>query len=153
MGWMCYTLSEKTPFPQTEKTHTQMKSRFIIITNMFLLLFLFSGCKDQGATKSSPPTELSGRLDAALAMKEGTSRHNMLVKLAEDAANAGDGDTVLKAIAQVDPGTARDNTCAICSEALAKQGKTSEATMVAKQIVNETSRNNALARIASGSTN
>jgi hypothetical protein len=84
-------------------------------------------------------------------MKEGTSRHNTLVKLAEDAAKVGDGDTVLKAIAQVDQGTARDNTCAICSEALAKQGKTSEATMVAKQIAGETSRNNALARINSQS--
>jgi hypothetical protein len=133
--------------------NTHMKSRFIIITNIFLLLFLFTGCKDQGATKSSPPTELSGRLDAALAMKEGTSRHNTLVKLAEDAAKAGDGDTVLKAIAEVDAGISRDNTCAICSEALAKQGKTSEATAVAKQIANETSRNNMLGKIASGSTN
>ena len=130
-----------------------MKSRFIIITNMFLLLFLFTGCEDQGATKSSPPTELSGRLAAALAMKEGTSRHNTLVKLAEDAAKAGDGDIVLKAIAEVDAGTSRDNTCAICSEALAKQGKTSEATAVAKQIANETSRNNMLGKIASGATN
>ena len=91
-------------------------------------------------------------MDAALAMKEGTSRHNTLVKLAEDAAKAGDGDIVLKAIAEVDPGTARDNTCAICSEALAKQGKTSEATAVAKQIANETSRNNMLGKIASGAT-
>ena len=130
-----------------------MTSRFMIIKNMFLLLFLFPGCKDQGATKSSPPTELSGRLDAALAMKEGNSRHNTLVKLAEDAAKTGDGDTVLKAIAHVDAGTARDNTCAICSEALAKQGKASEATAVAKQIADETARNNTLARIASGSTN
>lgn len=130
-----------------------MKSRFIIITNIFLLLFLFTGCKDQGATKSSPPTELSGRLDAALAMKEGTSRHNTLVKLAEDAAKAGDGDTVLKAIAEVDAGTLRDNTCAICSEALAKQGKTYEATAVAKQIANEMSRNNMLGKIASSATN
>jgi hypothetical protein len=60
---------------------------------------------------------------------------------------------VLKAIAHVDAGTARDNTCAICSEALAKQGKASEATAVAKQIADETARNNTLARIASGSTN
>lgn len=133
--------------------NTHMKSRFIIITNIFLLLFLFTGCKDQGATKSSPPTELSGRLDAALAMKEGTSRHNTLVKLAEDAAKAGDGDTVLKAIAEVDAGTSRDNTCAICSEALAKQGKTYEATAVAKQIANEMSRNNMLGKIASSATN
>lgn len=130
-----------------------MKSRFIIITNMFLLLFLFTGCKEQGATMSSPPTVLSGKLEAALAMKEGTSRHNTLVKLAEEAANAGDGDIVLKVIAEVDAGTARDNTCAICSEALAKQGKTSEATAVAKQIADETSRNNTLARINSSSTN
>jgi hypothetical protein len=128
-----------------------MKSRFII-THCFLLLCLISGCKDKGSTKNPPQTELSGKLDAALAMKEGTSRHNTLVKLAEDAAKAGDGDIVLKAIAEVDAGTARDNTCAICSEALAKQGKTSEATAIAKQIANETSRNNMLGKISSGAT-
>ena len=83
-------------------------------------------------------------------MKDGTSRHNTLVKLAEDAAQAGNGVVVLKAIAAVDAGTARDNTCAICSGALARQGKTSEATAIAKEIANETARNNALAQIASG---
>lgn len=83
-------------------------------------------------------------------MKNDTARHNTLVKLAEDAAHAGNGDVVLKAIAAVDAGTARDNTCAICSGALAKQGKTSEATAVAKEIADETARNNTLAQIASG---
>jgi TRAP-type C4-dicarboxylate transport system substrate-binding protein len=128
-----------------------VKSRFII-THCFLLLCLVSGCKDQGSAQNPPQTELSGKLDAALAMNEGTSRHNTLVKLAEDAAKAGDGDLVLKVIAEVDAGTARDNTCAICSEALAKQGNTSAATAVAKQIANETSRNNMLGKIASGAT-
>ena len=56
----------------------------------------------------------------------------------------------IKAMAAVEPGTARDNTCAICSEALATKGKASEATAVAKLIANETARNNTLAQIASG---
>lgn len=98
-------------------------------------------------------SELSGRLEAALAMKDGTSRHNTLVKLADNAARAGDGDVVLKAIAAVDAGTSRDNLCAKCSLTLAEQGKTSEATAVAKEIANETQRNNTLTQIASGDKN
>jgi hypothetical protein len=120
------------------------------ITRIGLLLVLFAGCYRQVPTTLTPATELSGRLEAAVAMKNDTARHNTLVTLAESAAQAGDGDIVLKAIAAVDAGTARDNTCAICSKALAKQGKTSEATAVAKEIANETARNNTLAQIASG---
>jgi hypothetical protein len=116
------------------------------IIRICLLLVLFAGCDRQVPATS----EFSGRLEAALAMKSGTARHNTLVKLAESAAQAGDGDVVLNAIAAVDEGTARDNTCAVCSLALAKQGKTSEATAVAKQIANETQRNNTLTQIASG---
>ncbi len=94
-------------------------------------------------------SEFAGRFEAVLAMENDTSRHNTLVRLAEDAANAGDGDLVLKVIEHVEAGTARSNTCAICSEALLKRGMTSAATAVALQIENETSRNNMLARIAS----
>jgi hypothetical protein len=83
-------------------------------------------------------------------MKDDTARHNTLVTLAENAAKVGEGDVVLRAIAAVDAGTARDNTCAICSLALARQGKTAEATAVAKEIADETARNNTLARIATG---
>lgn len=97
-----------------------------------------------------PPSEMSSRLDAALAMKADTSRHNTLVRVAQDAAEAGDGDVVLKAIAAIDAGTARDNLCSTCSKALAKKGKTSEATAVAMQLANDTSRNNLLSQIASG---
>ena len=121
-----------------------------IVTSICLRLILVTGCQDPAAPVTAPPTEISGRLGAALEMKKGTARHNTLVKLAQDAAEAGDGNVVFKAIEAVDAGTARDNTCAICSEALARKGKTSEATAVAKQISNEMARNNALSRIASG---
>lgn len=123
------------------------------ITRIFLLLVLFAGCDRQVPATAPGTSEFSGRLEAALAMKNGTSRHNTLVKLAENAAQAGDGEVVIKTIAAVDAGTARDNTCAICSLALAKQGKTSEATAVAKEIANETQRNNTLTQIATGDQN
>lgn len=116
------------------------------ITRICLLLVLFAGCDRQVPATS----EFSGRLEAALAMKDGTARNNTLVKLAESAAQAGDGDVVLNAIAAVEAGTGRDNTCAVCSLALAKQGKTSAATAVAKEIANETQRNNTLTQIATG---
>jgi hypothetical protein len=127
-----------------------MKIHLHIITNICLLLLLVTGCQDQNTTKSSPQTEMSGRLEAALAMEKGTSRHNTLCGVATDAAKAGEVDVVLKAIAEIDAGTQHDNLCSQCSEALAKQGKASEATKVAKQIADETSRNNLLGRIASG---
>ena len=60
--------------------------------NACLLLTLFVGCQDPTPTTTVPPTEMSGRLDAALAMNKDTARHNTLVKLAQDAAEAGDGD-------------------------------------------------------------
>lgn len=121
------------------------------ITRICLLLVLFAGCGRAVPATVTGSSEFSGRLEAALAMKDGTARHNTLVKLAENAAEAGDGNVVLDAIAAVDAGTARDNTCAACSIALAKQGKTSEATAVAKKIANETQRNNTLTQIATGS--
>lgn len=83
-------------------------------------------------------------------MNEDVARHNALVKLAQDAAEAGDGDVVLRAIEAVDAGTARDNTCAMCSEALARNHKTTAAMAVANQISNEAARNNTLSKIASG---
>jgi hypothetical protein len=131
-------------FPQPK-----MKTCLKVITNICLLLVLVTGCQDQASTKSSPQTEMSGRLDAALAMEKGTSRHNALSRCATDAAEAGEVDIVLKAIAAIGAGTARDNLCSVCSEVLAKQGKASEATKVAKQIANDTARNNMLGRIAS----
>jgi hypothetical protein len=117
------------------------------------MLTLLSGCHVQEPAASTSTSEFSGRLDAALAMKEGTARHNTLVKLAENAAHAGNGDVVLKAIAAVDAGTARDNTCAVCSLALAKKGKTSEATVAANEIRDETQRSNVLTQIATGDKN
>ncbi len=120
------------------------------LTKLCLLLAFAVGCNGPTPITSGPSTKMSGRLESALAMKDDTSRHNTLVKLAEDAAQAGNGDVVLKAIAAVDAGTARDNTCAICSGELARQGRTLEATAIAKEIANETARNNTLAQIASG---
>jgi hypothetical protein len=121
-----------------------------VVTGVCLLLILVSGCDDPASTTTASPAGISGRLDAALAMQGDTVRHNALVKLAQDAAEAGDGDVVLKAIEAIDAGTARDNTCAMCSEALARMGRTAAATAVAKQISDETARKNTLSKIASG---
>ncbi len=101
------------------------------------------------APKKDISSEIEGRFEAALAMENDTSRHNTLVRLAEDAANAGYGELVLNVIAEVDAGTARNNTCAICVEALLKHGMTSAATVVALQMDNNSARHNTLAKIAS----
>ncbi len=132
--------------------HTPMRFRLKTITNICLLLILVAGCPGQSSTKTAPTTEMSGRLDAALAMEKNTARHNTLVNVAREAAEAGDSDVVLKAIEAIDAGTAHDNLCSTCSETLSKKGKTSEATAIAKQIANEGARNNALGRIATGSS-
>jgi len=97
-------------------------------------------------------SDIEVRFQAALALENDTARHNTLVRLAQDAANAGDGDLVLKVIKHVNAGTARSNTCAICSEALLNRGLISAATAVAHQIEDDTSRSNMLARIAATPT-
>ena len=87
-----------------------------IITNICLLLILVAGYQDQVSTMSAAPTEISGRLDAALAMKNNTARHNTLVQVGQDAAEAGEGDVVLKVIALIDAGSSHDNLCSMCSK-------------------------------------
>ncbi len=99
---------------------------------------------------SAAPTEISGRLDAALAMKNNTARHNTLVQVGQDAAEAGEGDVVLKVIGLIDAGSSHDNLCSMCSKSLARKGKISEATAVANQLANDTARNNLLSEIATG---
>ena len=127
-----------------------MEIRLKIITNTCLLLTFIAGCQQPVSTMSAPKTEMTGRLEAALAMENDTARHNALAQVAQDAVEAGDGDVVLKAIAAIDDGTAHDNLRSTCSEALAKKGKISDATAVAKQLANDAARNNLLGRIANG---
>ena len=124
-----------------------------VFTLILLCQLSVSGCQHQPAGSvqvAAPANEMAGRLEAALAMQEGTARHNSLVQVAELAAEKGDGDVVLRAISAVDEGTARNNLCATCASALASHGQTSVATDIAKQITNETQRSNVLAGIATG---
>jgi hypothetical protein len=110
---------------------------------------LASACRDTSTTSNPPQTDLSGKLSAALAMDKGTPRHNTLCQIAIEAASAGEAVLVSKAIAEIDPDS-RNNLLSTCSKALAKRGNTSDAVSLAKQITNDTSRNNLLAQIASG---
>ena len=118
---------------------------------IFCLLLVAGGCQSQSLSEADAPrSEMAGRLDAALEIKDETARLNALIRVAEDSAEAGDGDVVLQAIAEIREGTARDNVSETCSEYLARSGNTSDATNVAKQISDETRRLNVLNRIANG---
>lgn len=126
-----------------------MISRLKILTNICLVLCLTTACRDTTTKPNSLQTELSDKLNAALAMDKGTPRHNTLCQIATEAASAGEVDLVFKAITEIDPNH-RNNLLSTCSKALAKHGKTPEAVSLAKQITNDTSRNNLLAQIAGG---
>ena len=123
-----------------------------IVAVSFCLLLLVAGCQSQSSAQSStPPSEMAGRLNAALEIDDETARLNAVIKVAEDSAEAGDGEVVLQAISEIKEGVARDNVCATCSIHLAKSGNTSDATRVARQIKDETRRLNVLNSIANGS--
>lgn len=93
---------------------------------------------------------MAGRLGAALEIKDETARLNALIKVAEESAEAGEGDVVLRAISEISVEAAREDAYANCARQLAKSGNTSAATEVAKKIKDEVRRLNVLNGLASG---
>lgn len=136
---LCGVLS----FVQTRKYHILKSLKYNLL--VILALSFAVGCQD-----SSEISEFQGRLDAALALESETDRNNALAQCAETSANAGDGEIVKEAIANISEKTIRDVLGLKCSRILARSGATSTATEVAENIDNPTMRQNALKEIARG---
>jgi hypothetical protein len=110
-----------------------------------VMLAWLAGCTEERSTAPLPD-----RLKAAQAIQDPGQRDSALVKVAKDAAEAGEGEVVKGAIASIkDPGT-HDNTAVSCAPLLMKAGKGTDATEVAKSIRDPGTRDSALSKLAGG---
>jgi hypothetical protein len=119
------------------------------LCGLLLCPMLLLGC-DQRPREPASPEELKGRLDAALSMRNVADRNDALASVARDAAAAGDGDMVKRALGPINNTSRKDEAAAACALKLAEIGKSQVAVEVAKTIHNSPLQNETLGRIAKG---
>jgi hypothetical protein len=133
-----------------------------LLLAMLLPVALARGCQcggDSAHTDTAPapaPTSMSAnsaRLKAAMAISSISERDEALAKLAADASAQGDADVTAKAVEGVIDVTLHDKAAGDSALALAKAGKTSPATDVARTIRSQSQRDATLAHIAKGAGN
>jgi len=126
------------------------------------LLLLCTGCMRQqpsapaagapAAERSAGEDDFAARLEAAKGIMTFEKRADALAQLAQDAADAGDGQVVKSAIELIQVVETRNNAAFSAALRLAKSGKGDDAVAVAKMIMSLERRDEALARIAKGNT-
>jgi hypothetical protein len=128
-----------------------------------IALLLVSGCgssshpdakgrNDAGNqdAKDGQGSNLAARFKAARAITIFSEKDAALAKVAEDAAQAGDVDTVQKCLGEITVFQLRDDTAYKAALTLAKAGKTDAGTEVEKSISVFSRRDEALGKIAKG---
>jgi hypothetical protein len=110
-----------------------------------VLILVVVGCATSTDDGASP---LKGKLDAALAIKDGILRDDALVKVALDAAAAGELKVVKKAVGEIRDGIKRDDAASASAFKLAERGQTSEATEIGNLIRDGIKRDATLSKIA-----
>ena len=100
-----------------------------------------------GCSNDAKPDHQS-RLDAATEMNEVTHRNTALAKVAIDAATAGEGDVVKKAVSAITVEDKKMRTARDSALALAKAGQGAAAVEVAKMISQVKMRDDTLKQIA-----
>jgi len=113
-----------------------------------IALCLALGCSS--STSNQSPAALNGRLEAALGLTDSDKRDVALVKVAEDAATAGEAEVVKKALSRVTDSSKKDEAAEYCALKLAKAGKGPEAAEVAKTITDSAKRDSVLSKLAKG---
>jgi hypothetical protein len=119
--------------------------RGIIVVGLALAV----GCSNE-PKPAQTPEQLQGRLTAADAMTNASEKNDVLQVIAQDAADSGAGDVVLKALGKITNASTRNDTAEACALSLAKRGDTRAATAIAQQISNASLKNDVLAKIAKG---
>jgi hypothetical protein len=122
---------------------------------MLCCFALFAGC---GRDAVPPPKngakatsdQLSGRLDAAMAMTNSNQRDEALQVLVADAATAGEGEMVKEVLAKFTSTNLKDDAAVEAALALAEVGQAQAATDIAKTMSNLNQRDEVLAKIAKG---
>ncbi len=128
------------------------------------VLFL-GACRERDATTADRPktdrqptpdvaksgdSGFAGRLAAASEINNASLKDEALIKLAVDAAIAGNDEIASKALNGMYNVSQRDEAAYTAALALAKSGKASAAVEIAKSLNNVTKRDELLARIAKG---
>lgn len=120
-----------------------------ILAGAFLLTLGCNPSSDQGA-KSGDGSNFAARLEAAKAISLSSERDAALAKVAEDAANAGEAETVKKCLQEIGLSSLRDDTAYKSALSLGKVGKADAANEVAKSIGLSSRRDEALSKLAKG---
>ena len=116
---------------------------------LLLVPFLVAGCFLKPKQPQSAE-QLKGRLDAASTMTNVAQRDDALSTIALDAADAGEGDIVKKALEGMSNVSKKNDTAYDAALKLSERGKTPAAVEVAKMISNTAKQNEALSKIAKG---
>ena len=116
---------------------------------VFCLTFA-AGCSQQSKENQLAEGPLKGRLDAALAITDPSSKNVALKTIALDAAAANNSEVVKAALVKISEPSLKNATAASCALKLAAQGETKEATATAAIITDPSQRNDILSKIAKG---
>ncbi len=111
-------------------------------------LAALSGCQEK---KPTDRAEAAARVEAALQINDPSERDKALASACTDAAKAGAGEVVVKALPKIGDPTRRDQAAEDCALKLRDAGQAAAATNVAKQIGNPSKRDGVLKKLASGS--
>jgi len=114
-----------------------------------LSLAIASGCADKAPRHSSVPNQ-HPKLAAALAIQGDRERQQALVRVAHDATADKDPETALAAIDAIGLTSVHDATAYDCALKFSDQRETPAATEVAKLIRDNSMRDAALQKIATG---
>lgn len=123
---------------------------------LIVLVLLAGGCGGRSVTPSGGEDEtansenFTGRLEAAKAVYDSNKRDAALAKVAQAAAEAGDGETAKEAVRTMFSTNAKDDACYNAAVALARVGKGKEAKAVADLMFSTNRKDEAMTKIAGG---
>jgi hypothetical protein len=115
---------------------------------VFAVLSL-AGCGHQ-RTPHAIPEQLKGRLDAALAINDMNQRDAALKSVAQDAAEAAEGEIVKRAVYEIHDLPMMDKVAYACALRLVERGQAQAAADTAKLMRDASKQNEVLSRIAKG---
>src|SRR5262249_55916751 len=121
--------------------------RFLLYAAASALLLSGLGCKSD--TTPSDSSALKGKLDAAMAIRDGVKHDDALMVVAEEAAHLGDVGIAEKAVQEIRDGIKHDDAASKSAVALATLGNTEAARTIAELIRDGIKRDNTLSKIAS----
>ena len=118
-----------------------------VLAGTLLLTFGCSSSPNQGV-KSGDGSSFAARFEAAKAIGPSSKRDPAHAKLAEDAAKAGEVETVKKCLREIGSFSLKDDTAYKSALSLGKASKADAATEVAKSIGLSSRRDEALSKLA-----